>query len=190
VTSTSIEPGKGDFVVMATDGLWEMLTNEEVVGLVGQWIEQQNKQASNKSSNASTGAWLTSWFKSSTPSALPVEKGGNMDKTGRIQVDGKGGNGNRPIRQEQWDVKSENNRRFVVEDKNAATHLVRNALGGRDRDMVCALLTLPSPYSRRYRDDLTVEVIFFGEGENSGAVVINSEATAQNGGSEGLKAKL
>ncbi|KIW52620.1 hypothetical protein PV05_08250 [Exophiala xenobiotica] len=190
VTSTSIEPGKGDFVVMATDGLWEMLTNEEVVGLVGQWIEQQNKQASNKSSNASTGAWLTSWFKSSTPSALPVEKGGNMDKTGRIQVDGKGGNGNRPIRQEQWDVKSENNRRFVVEDKNAATHLVRNALGGRDNDMVCALLTLPSPYSRRYRDDLTVEVIFFGEGENSGAVVINSEATAQNGGSEGLKAKL
>ncbi|KAK5212596.1 [Pyruvate dehydrogenase [acetyl-transferring]]-phosphatase 1, mitochondrial [Exophiala xenobiotica] len=190
VTSTSIEPGKGDFVVLATDGLWEMLTNEEVVGLVGQWIEQQNKQASNKSSNASTGAWLTSWFKSSTPTALPVEKGGNMDKTGRIQVDGKGGNGNRPIRQQQWDVNSENNKRFVVEDKNAATHLVRNALGGRDSDMVCALLTLPSPYSRRYRDDLTVEVIFFGEGENSGAVVINSEATAQNGGSEGLKAKL
>jgi hypothetical protein len=35
---------------------------------------------------------------------------------------------------------------FVVEDKNAATHLVRNAMGGKDKDMVCALLTLPSPY--------------------------------------------
>lgn len=185
VTSTSIEPSKGDFVVMATDGLWEMLTNEEVVGLVGQWIEQQNKQASKSSNNT---AWLTSWFKSSSPGTLPVEKGGNMDKTGRID-NGKAGNGEKPIRQQQWDVKSEKNGRFVVEDKNAATHLVRNALGGKDRDMVCALLTLPSPYSRRYRDDLTVEVIFFGEGEDTGAVVVNSEATAQNG-TEGLRAKL
>lgn len=187
VTSTPIEPSKGDFVILATDGLWEMLTNEEAVGLVGQWIEQQNKQASS-SSNSST-AWLTSWFKSSTPSALPVEKGGNMDKTGRID---NGKNGDKPIRQQQWDVQAEKVDRFVVEDKNAATHLVRNALGGKDRDMLCALLTLPSPYSRRYRDDLTVEVIFFGEGENTGAVVVNSEATAQNGNGtdQTLKAKL
>merc|ERR1712034_98587 len=85
--------------------------------------------------------------------------------------------GEKPIRQQQWAV-TENNNRFTVEDKNAATHLVRNALGGRDRDMVCALLTLPSPYSRRYRDDLTVEVIFFGEGESTGAVVVNPDASA------------
>ncbi|KAI1616736.1 phophatase 2C family protein [Exophiala viscosa] len=186
VTSTDIEPSKGDFVVLATDGLWEMLTNEEVVGLVGQWIEKQNKQAA-KSSNSNT-AWLTSWFQSTNTDTLPVEKGGNMDKTGRIDT-GKDGNREKPIRQQQWDVKPEKNGRFVVEDKNAATHLVRNALGGKDKDMVCALLTLPSPYSRRYRDDLTVEVIFFGEGEDTGAVVINSEATAQeNNGA--LKAKL
>ena len=70
-----------------------------------------------------------------------------MDKTGRND-----GKGDLPIRQQQWSVPSENGHgRFVVEDKNAATHLVRNALGGKDRDMVCALLTLPSPYSRRYR---------------------------------------
>jgi pyruvate dehydrogenase phosphatase len=144
VTSTEIEPSKGDFVVLATDGLWEMLTNEEVVGLVGQWIEKQNEKATNAES---TAAWLSSWFKSSTPAALPVEKGGNTDKSGRSN-----GNGDVPIRQQQWAVPSENSHsRFVVEDKNAATHLVRNALGGKDRDMVCALLTLPSPYSRRYR---------------------------------------
>lgn len=144
VTSMEIEPSKGDFVVMATDGLWEMLTNEEVVGLVGQWIEKQNAKSAN--ANPST-AWLSSWFTPSTPAALPVEKGGNMDKTGRSN-----GNCELPIRQQQWAVPSENSHsRFVVEDKNAATHLVRNALGGKDRDMVCALLTLPSPYSRRYR---------------------------------------
>ncbi|RVX70207.1 hypothetical protein B0A52_05540 [Exophiala mesophila] len=201
VTSTKIEPGNGDFVVMATDGLWEMLTNEEVVGLVGQWIEQQNKNAQGKGSNSST-AWLTSWFSSSSSNSLPVEKGGNMDKTGRVDsskpgADGSknGGSAEKPIRQQQWAV-TENNSRFVVEDKNAATHLIRNALGGKDRDMVCALLTLPSPYSRRYRDDLTVEVIFFGEGDagkskggaGTGAVVINSEASASEQGE--IKPKL
>jgi pyruvate dehydrogenase phosphatase len=187
VTSTGIEPSKGDFVVMATDGLWEMLTNEEVVGLVGQWIEQQ------KNNSKSNSAWLSSWFKSSSPT-LPVEKGGNMDKTGRVSSNSTSTPSEdieKPIRQQQWSVNADNSGRFVVEDKNAATHLVRNALGGKDRDMVCALLTLPSPYSRRYRDDLTVEVIFFGdgEGEGKGEVLVNQEATM--GGGEGkVKAKL
>ncbi len=36
-------------------------------------------------------------------------------------------------------------------------------------------------------DDLTVEVIFFGEGDKSGNVVLNSEASASNGH---VKAKL
>ncbi|KAK5013637.1 [Pyruvate dehydrogenase [acetyl-transferring]]-phosphatase 1, mitochondrial, partial [Cryomyces antarcticus] len=81
-----------------------------------------------------------------------------------------------------WGVTAPQNERFVVQDKNAATHLVRNALGGKDQDMVCALLTLPSPYSRRYRDDLTVEAIFFGEGDKSGDVELNNEASAREGG--------
>lgn len=134
VTSTKIAPSNGDFVVMATDGLWKRLTNEEVVGLVVQWMDQ--------------------WERGET------------------------------VCQQQGSCQNENPDRFVVEDKNAATHLVRNALGGNDLDMVCALLTLPDPYSRRYRDDMTVQVIFFGEGENNGSVVVNAEATA------GLKAKL
>jgi len=37
------------------------------------------------------------------------------------------------------------------------------------------------------RDDLTVEVIFFGEGEKSGDVVLNKEASASAGD---VKAKL
>ena len=141
VTNTQIEPGKGDFVVLATDGLWEMLTNEEVVGLVGQWIEKQTSASSKSSSTA----WLTWRVKSSSPQ-LPVEKRGNGGKSGP-----NGDKSSAPIRQQQWNLDSENESRFVVEDKNAATHLIRNALGGKDRDTVCALLTLPSPYSRRYR---------------------------------------
>lgn len=182
VTSTQIEPGKGDFVVLATDGLWEMLTNEEVVGLVGQWVEAQNNGSS--PAKSSSTAWLTSWFSSGNANkgGLPVEKGGNMDKSGRVSGENGKLNGKEeaPIRQQQWQIPDpQSASRFVVEDKNAATHLVRNALGGRDRDMVCALLTLPSPYSRRYRDDLTVEVIFFGEGESDGIVRVNEEASSQ-----------
>lgn len=195
VTTTKVQPEKGDFVVMATDGLWEMLTNEEVVGLVGQWLESQAQGSIGNGSNSSS--WLKSWF-SNADAGLPVEKnslGNDKDKAGQRA----------PLRQTQWQVEPNHNR-FVVEDKNAATHLVRNALGGRDRDMVCALLTLPSPHARRYRyaltlhihlsrldtdkfnrDDLTVEVIFFGEGDKSGNVVLNSEASAAN---NSVKSKL
>lgn len=109
-----------------------------------------------------------------------------MDKTGKVSNEKES---EAPIRQQQWQIPDANSHsRFVVEDKNAATHLVRNAMGGKDRDMVSALLTLPSPYSRRYRDDLTVEVIFFGEGESDGVVRVNDEASSQPNGEP--KAKL
>lgn len=133
ITTTQIDPSQGDFIVMATDGLWEMLSNEEVVGLVGQWIEQQ--QSSGSGTNK---AWLQSWFYAKNQ--LPVEAPSDLSAKGQ----------RRPIRQQQYDISGAASR-FVVEDNNAATHLVRNAMGGNDRDMLCALLTLPSPYSRRYR---------------------------------------
>lgn len=186
ITTTKIAPENGDFVVMATDGLWEMLTNEEVIGLVGQWLEGQSsnpKVASNSSSNS----WLGSWFGSSQKSSLPVEHHDEGNTQGQRA----------PIRQQQWGVPTGQEERFVYEDKNAATHLVRNALGGKDQDMLSALLTLPSPYSRRYRDDLTVQVIFFGEGEGNGKVELNREASATANGTNGsngvvnnVKAKL
>jgi pyruvate dehydrogenase phosphatase len=197
ITTTKIEPKQGDFVVLATDGLWEMLTNEEVVGLVGQWIETQKFGKGDGSNNT---AWLQSWFGANKQ--LPVEK-----PTVPVKTEGQ----RPPIRQQQYDIPGAAER-FVVDDKNAATHLVRNAMGGKDRDMVCALLTLPSPYSRRYRfvpiflfipprfkstvhqltssvssDDITVEVIFFGEGVDTRNVSINEEASAM---AEDAKPKL
>lgn len=140
VTTTQVDPSRGDFVVMATDGLWEMLTNEEVVGLVGQWLDKHSQSSSSSSS------WIDMF--SSQPKGLPVEQGAK-------KAAGKDGQ-KTPIRQQQWGVKGGQDNRFVVEDNNVATHLVRNALGGKDQDMVCALLTLPAPYSRRYRYVVTI----------------------------------
>jgi len=191
VTTTKVDPAKGDFVVMATDGLWEMLTNEEVVGLVGQWLEKQASMGGK--STTSAGSWLQSWLSTQKAASLPIEHHDQKDSSGQRA----------PIRQQQWGVRTGQDERFVIEDKNAATHLVRNALGGKDQDMLSALLTLPSPYSRRYRDDLTVQVIFFGEGAGSEKVELNTEAsaTAANGsgngngngngyGGNGVKSKL
>ncbi|KAL4944218.1 hypothetical protein BDV06DRAFT_187857 [Aspergillus oleicola] len=170
ITTTKVDPSQGDFVVLATDGLWEMLSNEEVVGLVGQWIEEQKAGA-----GAGNKSWIKSLF-SSQPTQLPVEQPTETTADGQ----------RRPIRQQQYDISGAASR-FVVEDKNAATHLVRNAMGGKDKDMLCALLTLPSPYSRRYRDDVTVEVIFFGESSDSRTITINEEASASE---DKVKAKL
>ncbi|KAF4551838.1 Protein phosphatase 2C-like protein 2 [Elsinoe fawcettii] len=179
VTTTKISPENGGFVVMATDGLWEMLTNEEVIGLVGMWLEKHGPPTAQKTSSAAS--WLPSWLGGSK-SVLPVE--GHAEQSAS---DSEGGQ-RAPVRQQQWGVSGTESQRFVVEDKNAATHLVRNALGGKDKEMLSALLTLPSPMSRRYRDDLTVEVIFFGEGEKSGKVELNREASATV--EKEIKAKL
>ncbi|CAK7197710.1 [Pyruvate dehydrogenase [acetyl-transferring]]-phosphatase 1, mitochondrial [Sporothrix eucalyptigena] len=183
VTTTKIEPENGDFIVMATDGLWEMLTNEEAVGLVGKWIESQAKAAvsGNNGASAMDSAWARVFGRKAS-GALPVE----------AAVEGSTGkNGERvPIRLRQWGISPDDSDRFVVKDKNAATHLVRNALGGTNEEQVSALLTLPAPFSRRYRDDLTVQVIFFGDSAGpaaGGDVVVNQEAT---GPAASVKAKL
>jgi len=162
---------------MATDGLWEMLTNEEVIGLVGMWLE--NQRTAKSASGGGSGGWMKSLFGSSTKEHLPVENAAVAAGSGQRA----------PIRQQQWGITAAQDERFVVEDKNVATHLVRNALGGKDKEMVSALLTLPSPYSRRYRDDLTVEVIFFGEGQEGGKIELNKEASA-SASLEGVKPKL
>lgn len=136
VTTTKVHPEKGDFLVLATDGLWEMLTNEEVVGLVGKWLETQT-------SKTSTSQFDSVWSKifGAQKNGLPVEHG----------AESAGGDGQKtPIRVRQWGI-SKDDDRFVVKDSNVATHLIRNALGGKNEEMVSALLTLPSPYSRRYR---------------------------------------
>ncbi|KAI1084071.1 protein serine/threonine phosphatase 2C [Whalleya microplaca] len=172
VTTTKVQPEKGDFLVMATDGLWEMLTNEEVVGLVGKWIETQTKEQSNSQLNS---VWSKIFGSSQS---LPVESCKDAGPDGQKT----------PIRLRQWGISPDEKERFVVKDKNVATHLIRNALGGKNEEQVCALLTLVSPFSRRYRDDLTVQVVFFGNGQKTGEVLVNEEASSPP--QSQIKAKL
>jgi pyruvate dehydrogenase phosphatase len=52
---------------------------------------------------------------------------------------------------------------FVVLDENCATHLARNALGGGNDEVLCGVAGAQPPLSRNVRDDITVQVVFFGE---------------------------
>jgi len=42
ITTTKIVPENGDFVIMASDGLWDNITNEQAVDLVGKWLEEHD----------------------------------------------------------------------------------------------------------------------------------------------------
>ncbi|KAI0355181.1 protein serine/threonine phosphatase 2C [Trametes cingulata] len=141
VTSVRVQPG--DFLIMASDGLWECLTNEEAVGLVGHWRDAMRSTRSPRAHDAPT---------LSSPE-LPVQREADED--------------DRTVRYRQWGAE----KRFVTVDENAATHLLRNALGGADTDLAAALLSMRAPRSRTYRDDITIVVVFFAaEDDRRGSI--------------------
>lgn len=56
----------------------------------------------------------------------------------------------------------------VLEDENAATHLLRHALGDDGYGTVAPnrlakMLSLPAELARRYRDDITITVVHLNE---------------------------
>lgn len=117
------------FMVLATDGLWDELSSEEVVALVGGYFAGLKGNIS----------------KSSLPVLIPTT-------TGSPTVQGKGGTkGN--AQKGPW--------AFV--DDNVSAHLIRNAFGGGDEDKLRKNLSIPAPHSRRWRDDVTVTVVWWEE---------------------------
>ncbi|KAG7867735.1 hypothetical protein KL918_002332 [Ogataea parapolymorpha] len=172
ITTHEVSPAKHDFLVMASDGLYEMLTNEEIVGLVVRWMEKK-KMVKPKKSFMDT-LWPSS--KDKLPLVEDVTDQSSKSKQ-RLQT-----------------RRKSNEVGFLLEDENVATHLIRNALSnGGSKEEVNMLVSIPSPLSRRYRDDLTVSVVFFGEGDkhekysSNSALEINQEATK---GGLTMKAKL
>jgi len=110
VTTTTLTPEdmKDSFIVMGTDGLWEKLTNEQVVGLVGKYLDKAD------------GKEPRAWFGGSRDSDLNVVEGKDDDRGSK-----------KPSAADKRSVG-----RWVWQDKNVATHLIRNALGGGNLDEV------------------------------------------------------
>lgn len=123
--------GKPDvrFIVLATDGLWDELSNAEVVCLTGAHL------------NGRRG------LVSKTEIAQTVVQGEHAG------VDGK------QFRGESADYAP--GERWDFADENVATHLLRNAIGKGDALRLRKSLSIPAPHSRRFRDDITVTVIWW-----------------------------
>ncbi|KAG6336594.1 hypothetical protein ID866_2503 [Astraeus odoratus] len=123
------------FLVLATDGLWDKLTSEEAVALVGGALQG---------------------FKGVVPktklSTLVPTSQGTM-----LTVEGKD-------KRNHKDSDKEHDGSWSFNDDNLSVHLIRNAFGGGDATAVRRLMSIPYPYARRYRDDTTVTVIVWEDG--------------------------
>ncbi|KAK0619450.1 phosphatase 2C-like domain-containing protein [Immersiella caudata] len=155
ITTTKIEPEHGDFIVIGSDALWEMLSNEEVIGLVGRWIDQ-GRLGIGRQAQRSFWDMLPKFSGSGDglDSNVVSTTSPNSDPPFRRP----------PTRPAQWGI-TKRSRVPVVQDVNVATHVARNALGGDDHDLISSLFLLGGSNARRFRDDLTVTVVFFGNEE-------------------------
>ncbi|KAG6836134.1 hypothetical protein H0H93_011054 [Arthromyces matolae] len=125
---TTVDVKSGDFLVLATSGLWRSLTDEEVVGLVGLWLNKDMISEGKMEGNFS----LTNRdviLPSDLPTPVSSDK---IDKT---------------VMYERWGLK----KRFLCVDTNAAWHLARNALGGADVAWTATILALQPPRSLKLR---------------------------------------
>lgn len=124
VTQYRLTP-RDKFLILATDGLWDVMTPLQAVRLVGEHMK--GKVTLN-------------------PLKLPRK---NM-KLSDI---------NEMLLQRKEGLK------IKPKDSNAATHIIRNALGGTeygiDHMKISQLLTLPDDVVRVFRDDITVTIIYF-----------------------------
>ncbi|KAF6240447.1 hypothetical protein HO173_001115 [Letharia columbiana] len=142
VTTTKIEPENGDFLIMASDGLWDHLTSEQAVDLVSQWLKTYDVTKDVSPPDLAP-----------TPNAIPAREISSRRNPNPNMA--------------YTDIRTADAKHFVMRDENAATHLTRNALGGGNEDMLAGLLTVSPPYSRNVRDDITVNVIFFGKDDTT-----------------------
>lgn len=126
ITTTRIEPEKGDFVIMASDGLWDYLTSEQAVGLVGRWLENHDASKIAPPQNLAI-----------SPPHIGERKNSARQHPNPTMA--------------YSSVPPADEKNFVVLDENAATHLARNALGGGNDERLCGMLTPQPPSSRNVR---------------------------------------
>lgn len=149
VTSTALPPSpreKGNrpasFLILASDGFWDRVSNAQAVELVGRWLAWQEEKKGEKGKKSVAAAAASERQK-------PQEQQPPFDRE-KYRFGHEGA-----LSLRFWPD------RTACRDDNVAVHLVRNALGGEFHGMVAGLLATGSPFSRDLRDDITVQVVFF-----------------------------
>lgn len=147
VDITSIDPNsadkirneRSDFMILASDGLWDKISSENAVLLVEQWIAARDRAHS-------TGLRISDerLNYSVPPNQFNIDPGVSYSVEEGKAV--------------EWKATPEY---FTVEDDNAAICLARNALGGTRKGVFAGVLTLPEGLMRNVVDDMTIMVVFF-----------------------------
>ena len=164
VLETKVQAGaKPDFLIMASDGLWDNMSNEDAVTCVNQWLDKFKPDAFLAEQQAVGKGFLASLldtFRRSKPTSTPFSSNNKdkfLDAASPDEDDETYWDANEKAM--KWKVSPKH---FVVEDDHAGVHLIKNALGGRRRSLYCGIMSIQPPLSRNVRDDITVQVIFFG----------------------------
>ncbi|KAJ4407719.1 hypothetical protein N0V91_003689 [Didymella pomorum] len=130
---------RSDFMIMASDGLWDRISSEHAVECVERWLEARergNGEVKNDPRLQSTAQQFENPMKEDEGFTYNAETG----------------------EQVEWKATPEY---FAIEDENAAVCLARNAMGGTRRSLFMGVLSVPPPMGRYAVDDTTIMVVFF-----------------------------
>lgn len=140
ISTTTVK--SGDFAILATDGLWDTLSPETAVQCLQMWLNDGSLNGPGKHEDN------TQQQEPESVESVPVFPARDDEPNTRVGTPW------------EWKGRPED---FVVEDDNAATHLARNALGGKRREQFCTVLGVLDPHKDDAHDDTTVQVLFFGD---------------------------
>ncbi|KAI1576583.1 PTC1 Serine threonine protein phosphatase [Pyrenophora tritici-repentis] len=136
------EDKKSDFLILASDGLWDRISSDHAVECVSRYISARARG----SGSVRADPVLAASPPASYAMATTLDDGVTCDPDNEKEVD--------------WKATPEF---FAIEDENAAVCLARNALGGTRRGLLMGLMAIPRPWTRSAMDDTTVLVVFFDE---------------------------
>lgn len=149
-----------DFLIMASDGLWDVMSNEDAVACVQLWLEKNKPTDFLEKATKEGISGPLSMGKAGNDGPLALSKAGAPSYTSMSDLSGDDDTYyDEEERCLKWRVSPKH---FVNEDENCGMHIIKNALGGKRRDLFCGVMSVQPPLSRNVRDDITVHVIFFG----------------------------
>lgn len=147
------------FVIMATDGFWDVVTNMEAVVLAGTYLSGLRTKAIARTALPQTIPQPPTATNLKPPSPNGPDSSYLVYET-TPQKDFQ----RRPIAQ-ALELRKQGHWAFI--DDNIGAHLIRNAFGGGDQLALRQTLSIPAPHARRFRDDITVSVIWWEESDEA-----------------------
>ena len=153
---------RSDFMIMASDGLWDRISSAHAVECVERWLEARDRGNGQVRNDPKLNANPPQF-----DNPMVEDPGFTYNAETGEQVD--------------WKATPEY---FAIEDENAAVCLARNAMGGTRRGLFMGVLSVPPPMSRYAVDDTTIMVVFFDKLDKDEAA---AAAAAASRGATGEK---